>query len=510
MTRRMTAGMRKWILSGLKGLGFVLPVAWYPVLFVYFRNCAEVSFSQVWFPLVMFTITAAVYFLIFSAVARNIVSGGVTAMAAVLLTAFWQPVEYAARNMCWSLRYWHLVPLALACCWALAIGLARIARRYPSAVGRVRAGLFSVFSLLIVYNISSASPILWNKMQGEVVTEEGNYTHVMQKPIPDDLPNVYFIILDEYAPFSMMEKYFGHVPTEFIAFLKQHNFNVSSTSHNPSFYTTEVLAGLIGMRPPELYSRYTLTADGRFGKFVFSHTGNDKVYAESKLMRFFKERGYTVYIASMLGDIFNIDTPRLFCDEYYQLPVDQRGKSWENSLMSVMLERSALGPLQFLLPVSKDSNYYNRMVEGIFNWIQESSQKAAPRFLWAHVICPHSPFMFKSDGGWRQEAGDVMDSQNYLEQYTYVTLRIMKVLEILLKDDPSSVILVMSDHSYRKISTYPVGDMSCIFNVVYYRGEALDVEGLSGLDTERLVLNRVFGTKYPVSREACSLVGVVP
>ena len=490
----------------LKELVLVLPAAWYPAWFVYFHNAAEATLSQVWFPLGLLTAAAAVCFLLFSAAARNAVAGGIVAMAAIALTAFWRPAEELARYLCWSLRYWHLAPLALAGSVALAIALPKAARRWSLSLERVRTVMCALFLSLIAYNFVLAAPVLWNKGRPAVSPEDAAAPVPAPNAARGDSPNVYLIILDEYAPFAMAKKYYGYVPAEFEAFLKAHRFNVSTNGRNPSFYTSDVLAGLIGMELPEETTRYTLGPDGRLDKLAHC-PGQDKVYAESKLMRFFKDRGYSVHVANMLGDIFNFRTP-FFCDEYFRLPVDQRGISLENTVASVVLARSALEPIRSLLPV--DVHYYNRMVEGIFQWIEESAEKPAPRFLWAHVTCPHGPYLFESDGGWRQEAGSATDPQYYLAQYQYVTMRIMKVLATLVEKDPDAVILLMSDHSARQNLGLPAEDMARIFNAVYFRGEELDVEGLSGLDTELSVLNRLFGTTFPVFRGLRPLAGVEP
>ena len=225
-------------------------------------------------------------------------------------------------------------------------------------------------------------------------------------------------------------------------------------------------------------------------------------------MHYFKNLGYRVHIATMLGEIFNKDTPLPLCDEYFKLPINELGMSLENSVTSAVLARSMLEPIRYLLPV--DDHYYNRMVEGIFNWIEKSVNENRPRFYWAHIICPHAPYLFNSDGSWRREAGNETDPQNYLAQYKYVTMRIMEVLETLVENDPDCVILLMSDHSVRQRYTLPVDDMARIFLAVYFRGEMLDVDKLSGLDAEWLILNRLFDAEFPVVRDLRPLSGAVP
>ena len=161
----MNATWRRRAQAVLKEFAFVLPVAWYPVLFVYFCNCAEASLAQVWFPLGLFTAAAAAFFLAFAGVARHATAGALAAMAAMLLAAFWRPAEEFARDLCWSLRYWHLAPLALVGLGLLAAALPWAAQRRGVRLERVRTVFATVFAGLIVFNFVRAAPVLADQVR---------------------------------------------------------------------------------------------------------------------------------------------------------------------------------------------------------------------------------------------------------------------------------------------------------------------------------------------------------
>ena len=81
-------------------------------------------------------------------------------------------------------------------------------------------------------------------------------------------------------------------------------------------------------------------------------------------------------------------------------------------------------------------------------------------------------------------------------------------MDNILEHDPSAVIILQSDHGarlgYHLIDLY--GDdydpetetihQQNILNCVYLGGEALDISGLSGINTLRTVLNRLYGMDY--------------
>lgn len=77
------------------------------------------------------------------------------------------------------------------------------------------------------------------------------------------------------------------------------------------------------------------------------------------------------------------------------------------------------------------------------------------------------------------------------------------------KNDPDSFIILMSDHGARyphwQVDHYGAKAydasvetlyMQNILNCVYYKGEKLDIEGMTSINTWRTVLNTYFGTDY--------------
>ena len=79
-----------------------------------------------------------------------------------------------------------------------------------------------------------------------------------------------------------------------------------------------------------------------------------------------------------------------------------------------------------------------------------------------------------------------------------------EIVDCILKNDPNSIIFLCSDHSARAASdpdlfkvVYTMEDMSNFFNCVYYPGTIFDIEGLSGVNTERLVFGKLLDEDLP-------------
>ena len=81
----------------------------------------------------------------------------------------------------------------------------------------------------------------------------------------------------------------------------------------------------------------------------------------------------------------------------------------------------------------------------------------------------------------------------------------------ILEKDPNSLIFIQSDHGARypgQMLIYNGGPdydpvletpyMQNALNCVYLGGKRLDIEGLSGINTLRTIMNQEFGTDFPM------------
>ena len=84
-------------------------------------------------------------------------------------------------------------------------------------------------------------------------------------------------------------------------------------------------------------------------------------------------------------------------------------------------------------------------------------------------------------------------------------------MDNLIAQDPNAVIILQSDHGARYPAQMFVGFgsppldqtvenpyMQNILNCVYVGGRSLEIEGLTGINTLRTVLNSEFGTELPM------------
>lgn len=123
-------------------------------------------------------------------------------------------------------------------------------------------------------------------------------------------------------------------------------------------------------------------------------------------------------------------------------------------------------------------------------------------FTLAYFCLPHSPFIVDEEGR-EVGLGGYVGSESwsnkdyYLGQFKYTTSKLMlPILDTIVTDDPDAVIILMSDHGARGTPGVTWEMKTNSLNTVYYRGQDMEIEGLSNVNTLRTVLNRLFSLDY--------------
>jgi hypothetical protein len=353
-------------------------------------------------------------------------------------------------------------------------------------------------------------------------------------------PNVYFFVLDEYSPFEILKKYYGYDNAVFNTFLKLEGFNVSKESYATDNQTEHSGSDLLNLD----YISRNLSKDACY-----------KAISNAKLFKIFTGLGYTQAQLSTNNTFFN-GIPSL--DPNIKPDADNVTLDGED-VGEIVAENSIADAFSSLLggdansdtPVdtkalnkwgvyssdyirntkefkqNKYKNFASNMLK-IFDYYENPANYAAsaPRVTYTYLMTPHVPFLFNQYGGILPNSQRINweDTNVYLNQYKFVTKHMMAMISTIIENDPESIIIVMSDHGIRyhadcnlKHTFYVTDKDSCrIMNAVYVKGQKLDIEGLSGVNTLRLIV-RLYGLQnYPPINDPInaaspdSLKGIIP
>ena len=158
----------------------------------------------------------------------------------------------------------------------------------------------------------------------------------------------------------------------------------------------------------------------------------------------------------------------------------------------VALQNTIIAPF-----VQYDGTASAKVILGTFEYIKDEKNITpnSATFNIVYVCAPHQPFLFDENGKSVQATNynNWNDPRYYLGQYVYVMNEISQLADIIVRNDPDSVIIIASDHGPRFKEGMPYEDKLSVLNAVYYRGEDIsEIEGKSGVNTLRTILDKLF------------------
>lgn len=282
-------------------------------------------------------------------------------------------------------------------------------------------------------------------------------------------PDIYCIILDEYAGLNQIKQIYNYDNSAFVDRLVKKGFYVAERSRTNMPFSSLSLFELLNMRLPRK---------------------EENLYAmihENAVVKFLKSQGYQyLHFGSWWsGTIRSRYADFNFSDWMF-----------ESEFFIVLASTSMLRPL-----------FYSGTLSGRGRVLYQFEKLAqvpdmdvgAPKFVFAHIICPHPPFVFGPNGE-KLKFKDRTDWQNrslYLGQYIFITKKAEELIEaILSKSRKPPIIVLQSDHGVKKIPGFDVGDNRRIFNAYYLPGfnKRLLYPSITPRNTFRFIFNRYFGT----------------
>ena len=118
------------------------------------------------------------------------------------------------------------------------------------------------------------------------------------------------------------------------------------------------------------------------------------------------------------------------------------------SLLTLLIDKSLYYPLRHVAK-GKDS----LRLPKAFDYAVESAHFRINLFTVAYFMFPHNPFVVDEHGNDLNvsEARNWKDNDIYIGQLKYASKVILDMVEKIQKNDPHSVIILMSDHGSRRL-----------------------------------------------------------
>ena len=439
-------------------------LAWlFPVVFLYAQNAKEVAFIETLEPAAIFVLGMVISFVLGKLIFKELnCAAFFSSVSGVILTNF-DMILKVAQKVSLEIRYWHVLYLMIVLCFAVCY----LAKRFSLASD----GLFIVkivFGGLIVFNLITAVPTIVQRISDSQAATQS----AQEENHKDGKRNIYLMLCDEYASFDQLAEEFGFDNGQFRESLQNLKFNISNTSRNDSDHTTVVMANFVQLD-------YVATEDSTSVEL-------ENLSTNGMLHTLLKENGYQL---RGIGD-----TQWLGIDGTID---DGSGATTDAGmdLTDLILSNSFLKPFiqkDVLAGAEKTKNTLIDMQE------MEITPNSAT-FTFCYLEYPHHPYYLDEKGNINPESkwfndGTGKNNDAYVGAVKYVNSGLLPAITRIVEEDPNAIVLLFSDHGNR-FGRITGKYTETILNTLYYGGEEIaEFEGLSSVNTMRMILNKEFGT----------------
>lgn len=460
----------------------------YPALFLYLHNIREIPFVNVLPALALaLTATTALWFAL-GLVLKSKDKRALALFLLLLLIHFYGLAFAFIRDLAAGFG----VALPQAPLLATAIVLWLLATRQINKSRRSFRTANRLLTLLTFFLIAwNGGGILLFHLRAGIQTLTRQRAEAAEKKSPTKAkairaPDIYYVILDEFASLESVRNLFHYDNSAFARRLQQRGFVIADQSRSLYTLTEQSLAASLNMR--------------KWSK------GEDPyaLVRQNQVCRYLKQRGYRIVEVPFQRNLFFAGSDRRY---YYSL---RRASIFFDDFYRILFERSIFRFLtdDWRRRTIDFSPYFRERILYAFDRLQKIVGLAGPKFVFIHLFSPHEPFVF-GRGGQAVDPDHFFDHENprfYLEQYEYISRRTAETVDVILRRSAKSpVIIIQSDHGYRgsllrkgrKIRAAEIKKLFLALHLPGYPPAAID-PALSPPNIFRLVFNHYFGANLPL------------
>ena len=250
-----------------------------------------------------------------------------------------------------------------------------------------------------------------------------------------EYPDIYYIILDEYAGSKILNDTFDYDNSEFIDYLRTNGSIVPLETQSNYVVSFLSLSSSLNMQYVNFYAD-EIGIDSKDRRLPYN------LFHNNRLMQILESNGYsTINFDSNWGPTNAIKiADQNLCE---QNPV------FNSELFTTVLGNSMLKPIyvDLFLPTERER------VLCIFSELPEIQfQSKKPIFVLAHIMLPHGPYVWGPNGEHRKiDSLSMLDveenKKGYLDQLKFTNKMVQEMIEKIMDEKKRpKIIIIQSDH----------------------------------------------------------------
>lgn len=480
-------------------------LAAYPALYLYAQNTADqVQIDPLWGPLVASVAGAVVLLGTLTLLLRDPVRAGLlTTMAVALFFSYghvWTIVGPSLTSQWWLVGAWAaLAVIGLAAVWRFGGG------RWGT---RVSGALTVLAGIAVALNVVPIGAHVFGGVAvvaGEVPGPSGA---VDLDQAPEARPDIYYIVPDRYASLETLAEAYGYDNTAFYEALEERGFYVARDAHANYINTPLSLVSTLSMEYLDAEALRSEASDDQDRAPI-----HRRLRGHLAVPLLLKQLGYEFV---QVGNWWeptrrNVDADRVY---RYEGASEFSSVFWRTTLLRAFVpEAEALDPHDWRV-FRRHSDVELMALEGPI------PDLGGPKFVFAHLLLPHEPYVFDVDGSFMNEeqvAEQGLD-ESYLRQLQHLNARLLGIVDRILATSPDEppIIVIQADEgpypertlrdewgfNWRRATDAELTQKFGILSAIHLPGADPEVAGLSQdmtpVNTFRVIFNTYFGGDLPM------------
>jgi hypothetical protein len=420
---------------------FLLAV--YPILGLLAVNISEIGPQDALTPILIALSATAVIFLVFRLLVRNWQAAGILTSLLVLWIFVYGHLYNLLKNF--NIlgvnvgRHRYLLVLWSGLILVVAIWLLKESRRLAS----ITMPLNIICMLLVFVPITQISMYQIRELSYSQSAPNASGTALISWNDDSPPPDIYYIVLDGYGRSDAIQQLYGIDNSAFIASLQRLGFYVAQCSQSNYTRTALSLSSTFNLQ-------YIQDLDPQFMQYQ-DYSWLYPYLKHSLVRQQLEQLGYQTIVFKNPWENMIWDD----ADIVYQSSGMGYLSPFEYLLLDTTILRVYLDTEQ--AQINQIANYtnYNDTVYALEK-LQDVPEISGPKFVFAHIVVPHMPFVFGPDGEYiyipqYDTVNHLYTDENYERGYTYavtyIDKRMLEIIPQLIQSSKTPPIIILAgDH----------------------------------------------------------------
>ncbi len=313
-------------------------------------------------------------------------------------------------------------------------------------------------------------------------------------------PDIYYLILDGYPRADVLLESFSYDNTPFMNWLENNGFYIATCSQSNYSYTKPAMASTFNFTylGDQLNPNIISIEDSALSTMLRNST-LQKILGDLNYSIITFETGYKWLIWDRPDFHFSNDDSS---SDYYRL--DEGLNNFEILLIETTAVSILLDHYELQKIIEKNPRQVHQdKITYIFDRLKDIPLMDGPKFVYAHIISPHPPYIFGASGELLVNK-PIDEIEGYRDQVAFINLKLKDVITEIIESSLSEpIIIVQGDHGavieYDDLGIDPLQKLAILnaYKLPDFDDEKL-YENISPVNTFSLILNHYFGTNFPL------------